>query len=84
MGQYEAYDHLIDRLKGMDSDVDRWKFIADNADVFIVQLDNDQTLVQCEGDDREEPAYIDMDWYVGSADGVQHLMSAIGINAEMV
>lgn len=84
MGQYESFNFLINRLKSMDSDLERWKYIADNADVFIVQLDNDQTIVVCDGDDREEPAYVDMDWFVGASDGVMNLLNTFEINAEFV
>lgn len=84
MGQYESFNFLINRLRSMDSDMERWKFIADNADVFIVQLDNDQTIVICDGDDREEPEYVEMDWYVGASDGVMNLMNTFEINAEFV
>lgn len=84
MGEYDTYDHLAARLNDMESDVERWIFIKENPDLFTVFLDNDDTYAQCVGDDRDEPAMIQFTWYVGWADGVQHLMEAIGINAECV
>lgn len=84
MGEYETYDHLATRLNDMESDVDRWIFIKENPDLFTVHLDNDDTHVTCVGDDRDEPAVIDIMWYIGWSDGIQHLMEAIGINAECV
>lgn len=84
MGQYETFDHLINRLNGMDSDSDRWEFIRENSDLFVVKLDNDDTCVYCIDDDRDEPATGQFNWYVGSSDGVFELLSSIGINAEGV
>ncbi len=84
MGEYDSYDHIASRLNGMESDIERWGFIKENPDMFVIKLDNDDTVALCVGDDRDEPAAIQFDWYIGWADGVHHLMEAFGINAESV
>ncbi len=83
MSDYANFDHLIERLEGMDGDADRWRFILENPDLFTVFLDNDDTYVQCIGDDRDEPKYVQLD-YIGCSDGVFTLCEALGVNAEGV
>jgi len=84
MSQYETFDFLINSLNAMDSDVDRWLFIKDNADSFVVKLDHNETTVVCDGDDRDDPAYAEMDCFLGACDGVMDLLNTFEMNAEFV
>ncbi len=83
MSDYSNFDHLIERLENMDGDTDRWLFIIENPDLFVVLLDNDDTQIKCIGDDRDEPAYTQLD-YIGCSDGVYRLCEALQLNAEGV
>lgn len=84
MDDYDNIDILATQLNNMDSDIQRWQYVFENSDKFIVKLDNDETYLHCVGDDRDEPAMIEIDWYIGNSDGIQHLLDALGVESEGV
>jgi hypothetical protein len=55
----------------------QWKWVVDNKEMIEqVDLDNDGTWVSLKGSDDE---CLTMKAYLGWDDGVQHLLTAIGI-----
>lgn len=84
MDQYEVIDHLVKQLNDMDSDTDRWTFIINNPDLFVVFVDNDDLYAKHVDEDREDHPYVQFDWHIGNADGLQYLATAIGITVEGV
>lgn len=83
MTDYTNIDILATRLDGL-TDEGMWKFVRDNADLVVVNLDNDSTFITFEGDDRDEPVIVEFDDYIGWAEGLHALASAFNVNFECV
>lgn len=67
------------------TDKEKWKYLISNAKTtkLRVFLDNDVTFV-CDCTDEDNEQSETFDWYIGWSDGVQELLSAIGIPYECV
>lgn len=71
----------LEELRKIKKDQDKWKWLIANQDTgLIVNLDNDDTFVVDPNDEDSDP--VDFIDYVGCSDGVQELLSAVGIKAE--
>jgi hypothetical protein len=75
---------LWKEFKKLKSDKARWKFILNNQGKGIkINLDNDDTFGSFSWDENGE-YLLQLDDYLGWSDGIQTLLSIIGIDAECV
>ena len=70
-------------------DIEKWAYVLEHRDEIVIYLDNDLTYGHFINDDHDQEEYddrvtLDFDWYLGYPDGLQILLSAIGINFELV
>ncbi|MBL4753743.1 MAG: hypothetical protein JKY52_09160 [Flavobacteriales bacterium] len=73
---------LLDKLKDLKTDKQKWQFIIDVKPLLEVVLDNDETWVQVKGDD--DCGWVAFDKSVGSMPGIVPLLEAIGISVDYV
>ena len=74
----------LEQFKKLKTDKERWKFLLRFPEAgLIVRLDNDLTFVETlDAEDEKDTA--EFDEYIGWSDGVQELLSAVGIKYECV
>jgi len=76
-------ENLVKEFESLKNDKERWLWAVNNQDKGItVNLDNDDTFITF--DNIEDGPILQFDWHIGWADGIQHLLSAIGIKADCV
>lgn len=83
---------LIIEYNELNEDVDRFKFLYLNKDVFELFLDNDYTYIKLSSfaknfftdEELDECGMYSFDDYLGNSMGVKSLLDSLGISYEVV
>jgi len=79
-------EQLIKEFSSLENDCQKWQWVRDNQNeenLPPVSLDNDDTFISIEMEDGN-CEYLQFSDYVGCTDGVEILLNAMGIRAEVV
>jgi hypothetical protein len=73
---------LLKEFQQLKNDGERWGWLIKHKDNphYVLKLDNDDTFLEF----KEVDGWGQFDDYLGWGEGVQNLLEAIGINAELV
>ena len=79
---------ILNEFQACEGDTERWAYLLANKDeenMPCLMLDNDDTFMPFDTDlDNDGSSYVQFAMYIGWSDGVQELLTAIGIKHSAV
>jgi len=86
-GPRKTNRELFDEFKGLENDVDRWRWISRYGQEreIVVRCDNDDTYAIMPPEEGEEDDYLlQINQYIGNSGGIYELLEAFRIKSEGV